>query len=123
MQPPTAPKKMTKNVCAKSKPEWKSSKAKKGKQPLQQTTMMQANPKYEKGKPMLTVDQLRIAGWYCADFHNYYIQNYKMGEDIMVQFKDRYFLLGDDIFVVTFFDLYDLFTFDALDISLILWSV
>jgi hypothetical protein len=38
----------------------------------------------------------------------------------MVQFKDRYFLLGDDIFVVTFFDLYDLFTFDALDISLIL---
>jgi hypothetical protein len=36
----------------------------------------------------------------------------------MVQYKDRHFLLDDDIFVVTFADLYDLFTLDALDISL-----
>jgi hypothetical protein len=39
-------------------------------------------------------------------------------KDIIVQFKDRHFLLGDDIFIVTFFDLYDLFNLDALDISL-----
>jgi hypothetical protein len=36
----------------------------------------------------------------------------------MVQFKDRHFLVGDDIFVITFSDLYDLFNIDVLDISL-----
>jgi hypothetical protein len=41
-----------------------------------------------------------------------------MGQDIIVQFKDRYFLVGDDIFIIIFFDLYDLFTLDVLDISL-----
>jgi hypothetical protein len=41
-----------------------------------------------------------------------------MGQDIIVQFKDHHFLLGNDIFVVTFHDLYNLFTLDALDISL-----
>jgi hypothetical protein len=80
--------------------------------------MMQANPKYVKGRPMLTANQLCEAGKYCIELNKYYIQNYKNGEDIIVQFKDRHFLLGDDILVVTFFDLYDLFTLDALDISL-----
>jgi hypothetical protein len=41
-----------------------------------------------------------------------------MDEDIIVRFKDRHFLVGDDIFVISFSDLYDLFNLDALDISL-----
>ena len=96
----------------------KSSKAIKGKQLLQQTAMMQANPKYVRGQPMLIADQLHQGGQHCVELHNYYIQNYKTNNDIIVQFKDRHFLLGDDIFVITFSDLYDLFTLDALDISL-----
>jgi hypothetical protein len=47
--------------------------------------MMQANPKYVKGKPLLTTGQFREADQYCIEVHNYYIQNYKMGEDIIVQ--------------------------------------
>jgi hypothetical protein len=41
-----------------------------------------------------------------------------MGQEIIVQFKDRHFLVGDDIFVITFSDLYDLFNLDTFDISL-----
>jgi hypothetical protein len=70
------------------------------------------------GQPMLTTDELHKAGQHCIDLHNYYIQNYKMGQGIVVSFKDRHFLMGDDIFIITFSDLYDLFNFDALDISL-----
>jgi hypothetical protein len=67
---------------------------------------------------MLIVDQLHEAGQYCVELHNYHIHNYKMGQEIIVQFKDHHFLVGDNIFVVTFFDFYDLFNLDALDISL-----
>jgi hypothetical protein len=117
-QPPTASPKMVKNVHAKTKLQWKLSKAKKGKQPLMQTAMMNANPKYVRGHPMLTVEQLCEAGQYCVELHNYYIQNYKTGQEIIVQLKDHHFLVGDNIFVVTFNNLYDLFNLEALDISL-----
>jgi hypothetical protein len=46
---------------------------------------------------MLTVDRLREASQYCVKIHNYYIQNYKTGQDIIVQFKDHHFLVGDDV--------------------------
>jgi hypothetical protein len=67
---------------------------------------------------MLIVDQLREAGQYCVELHNYHIHNYKTGQEIIVQFKDHHFLVGDNIFVVTLFDFYDLFNLDMLDISL-----
>jgi hypothetical protein len=67
---------------------------------------------------MLTTNKLHEAGQYCVELHNYYIQNYKTCQDIIVQFKDHHFLLGDVIFVTTFFDLYDLSNLDMLDISL-----
>jgi hypothetical protein len=96
-----------------------SSKAIKGKQPLQQTTvMMQANPKFVMGRPILTADELHKAGQPCIDLHNYYIQNYKMGQDIIVLFKDHHFLVCDCIFIITFFDLYDIFNLNLLNISL-----
>jgi hypothetical protein len=83
-QPPSAPPKVTKNVRAKTKPQRKSSKATKGKQPLKQTTMTIVNPKYVRGQPMLTVDQLHEASQYCVELHNYYIWNYKTSQEIIV---------------------------------------
>jgi hypothetical protein len=69
-------------------------------------------------QPMLTVDVLSKAGKACIDLHNYYMQNYESGLDILGSYKDRFFLVGDGIFMVTFSDCYDLFNLDALDISL-----
>jgi hypothetical protein len=80
--------------------------------------MTYVNPKYVRDQPMLTTNQLHEAGQYCVDLHNYYIQNSKTGQEIIIQFKDCHFLVGDNTFVVTFSDLYDLFNLDALDISL-----
>jgi hypothetical protein len=107
-----------------------SSKAIKVKQPLiQPAAMMQANLKFllamtqsnlkfVMGKLMLTVFTLHKAGQPCVDLHNYYINNYKLDQDIIVSYKDRYFLVGDGVFFISFPDLYDLFNFDMLDVSL-----
>jgi hypothetical protein len=54
--------------------------------------MMHVNPKYVREKPILTTNQLHEAGRYCVELHNYYIQNYKTGKDIMVQYKEHHFL-------------------------------
>jgi hypothetical protein len=106
------------------------SKATKAKQPLKQlVTVMQANPKlppamtqvnpkFVMGKPMLTADALHKLGQPCIDLHNYYIQNYKLDQDIIVSYKDRHCWVGHDVFVISFSDLYDLFNPDALDVSL-----
>jgi hypothetical protein len=70
------------------------------------------------GWPKLTVDELHKAGQPYVDLYNYYIQNYMAGQDILVSYKDRHFLVGDGIFIITFADLYDIFNLDTLDISL-----
>jgi hypothetical protein len=121
MRAPTALPKTVKNVHGKTQPQQRkmTSKATKGEQPLLSTTMMQANPKFVIGQPMLIADELRKAGQPRIDLHNYYIQNYKMGQDIIVSFKDRHFLVGDNIFIITFFDPCDLFNLNVLDISLV----
>jgi hypothetical protein len=67
---------------------------------------------------MLTVDELIEAGQPCIYLHNYYIQNYKSGLDILVSYKDRHFLVGDGLFIIIFSDFYDFFNLNALDISL-----
>jgi hypothetical protein len=97
----------------------------KAKQPLKESAnlkvppaMMQSNPKFIMDKPMLTADALDEAGQACVDLHNYYINNYKSGQDIIVPYMDRHFLLGDGCFLISFSDLYDLFNLNALDISL-----
>jgi hypothetical protein len=59
--------------------------------------MMQANPKFVTGRPMLSVDALKMAGKSCVELHNYYINNYKFGHDIIVAYMDCHFLVGDDI--------------------------
>jgi hypothetical protein len=70
------------------------------------------------GTPMLTVDVLHKAGQPCVNLHNYYINNYRSCQDIMVLYKDRHFLVGDDVFVIAFSNLYDLFNLDLLDVTL-----
>jgi hypothetical protein len=119
---------VTKNVHGNSHPQQRkmSSKATKGKQPLKvlakpklPPAMMQCNPKFIIGKPMLTVNALDKAGQACVDLHNYYINNYKSGLDIIVSYKDHHFLVGDGIFLISFSDLYELFNLDMLDVSLL----
>jgi hypothetical protein len=98
----------------------------KGKQQLKQlvanpkllTARTQANPKFVMGRPTLTIDVLHKSGKPCVELHNYYINNYKSGQDIIVLYKQHHFLVGDGIFLIFWFDLYDLFNLDALDVSL-----
>jgi hypothetical protein len=101
------------------------SKATKGKQPLKESANLkllliitQSNPKFIMGKPMLTIDALDKVGQVCVNLHNYYINNYMSGQDIIVSYKDRHFLVGDDIFLISFSNLYDLFSLDVLGVSL-----
>jgi hypothetical protein len=70
------------------------------------------------GKLILTANTLDKAGQACVNLHNYYINNYKSGQDIIVSYKDHHFLIGDSYFLISFSDLYDLFNLDALDVSL-----
>jgi hypothetical protein len=79
--------KATKIVCGKSHPQPRkiSLKETNGKKPLKEseaspkllTAMTHANPKFQMGKPMLTVDTLKEAGKSRVDLHDYYINNYK----------------------------------------------
>jgi hypothetical protein len=87
--------------------------------PKLSSATMQANSKFVMGKPMLTVDALNKAGQPCVEFHNYYMNNYKSGQDIIVSYKDRHILVGDSFFLISFSDLYYLFNLNALDASLI----
>jgi hypothetical protein len=92
-----------------------SSKATKGKQQLKQ---LPANPKFVMARPMLTIDTLHKACKPCVKLHNYYTNKYKLGQDIIVLYKDRHFLMGDGIFLISWSDLYDLFQLDVLEVSL-----
>jgi hypothetical protein len=80
--------------------------------------MTQANPKFVMARPMLSVYVLHKAGRPYVELHNYYINNYKSGQDIIVSYKDRHFLVYDGIFLISWSDLYDLFHLDGLDVSL-----
>jgi hypothetical protein len=70
------------------------------------------------GKPMLAVNTLHKIGQPCAELHNYYINNYKSGQDIIVSYKDHHFLVGGGFFLISFSNLYDLFNLNMLDVSL-----
>jgi hypothetical protein len=80
--------------------------------------MMSAKPKFVMSMLMLTVNELHKAGQPCVELHNYYMNNYKSSQDIIVSYKGRHFLVGDGFFLISFSDLYDLFNLDALDVSL-----
>jgi hypothetical protein len=89
-----------------------SSKATKGKKLLKESTnsmfsiaMTQANPKFVMRKPMLTVDMLKQTSKSCVELHNYNINNYNKGQDIIVSYKDRHFLVNGDVFRISWSDL------------------
>jgi hypothetical protein len=67
---------------------------------------------------MLPVGTLKEASKSCVVLHNYYINNYKKHQHIIGGFKEKHFLVGEDIFLILWSNLYDLFILDALDISL-----
>jgi hypothetical protein len=67
---------------------------------------------------MLTVNVLKLGGKPFVELHNYYINNFNKGQDIIVSYKEWHFLVGDDIFLISWYDLYDLFNLDELDASL-----
>jgi hypothetical protein len=120
-QPSATMTKAMKNARGKSQSQQRkmSPKATKDKQPFKQTSaIMQANLKFVMGQPMLTADELGKAGQACIYLHNYYIQNYESSLDILVSYKDHHFLVGDELFIVTFSDLYDFFNLTTLDFSL-----
>jgi hypothetical protein len=80
--------------------------------------MTHANLKFQMGKPMLPVGTLKEASKSCVILHNYYINNYEKHQHIVGGFKEKHFLVGEGIFLISWSDLYDLFTLDALYISL-----
>jgi hypothetical protein len=47
-----------------------------------------------------------------------YVNNYKKHQHIIGGFKEKHFLMGEGIFLISWSDLYDLFSLNALDISL-----
>ena len=113
-------------VRVKTKPVQRKSRAQKGKEQLKDISKevakvwTSANKKYVAGKAMLSPAELRQAGQQCMHLHHYYMNNYKTISDIVVSYKKKHFLIPTDgVFVVSFADLYDLFTLDALDISLL----
>jgi hypothetical protein len=65
------------------------------------TAMTQANPKFQMEKPMLAVNALKQAGKYCVEFHNYYINNYKKHQDIIVSFKEKHFMVDQGLFLIS----------------------
>jgi hypothetical protein len=80
------------------------------------------NPKYRVGKSLLSVPELRRAGQYCVDLHNYYMRNVNRAQEIMVSYEERHFLQLEgsrNIFIVAWSNLFDLFNLDALNLSLI----
>jgi hypothetical protein len=117
-----------KNVRGKSLPQQRkmSSKETKGKKLLKEseanpkllTAMTHANPKFQMEKPMLTVNTLKEASKSCVVLHNYYIDNYKKCQHIIGGFKEKHSLVGEGIFLISWSNLYNIYTLDALDISL-----
>ncbi|TVU33801.1 hypothetical protein EJB05_15609 [Eragrostis curvula] len=79
------------------------------------------NAGYCYGKAMLSPSKLRMAGPQCLSLHNLYANGCNVQKTYFsVRFKSEHFLRpSGDVFTVDYGDLYDLFTFDALDFSII----
>jgi hypothetical protein len=80
--------------------------------------MTQVNSKFVMRWQMLTIDALYKAGKPCVKLQNYYINNYKLGQDIIVSYKNHHILVGDGIVLISWSNFYVLFNLDVLDVSL-----
>lgn len=83
----------------------------------------QSNPKFKLGEPMLTAAELESDGPSCVALHKYCMQacTKKKRSSLVVVYKHSHFLCASDreYLLVTFADLFALFTLNALDTSLI----
>jgi hypothetical protein len=53
-----------------------------------------------------------------VELHNYYILNSKKIDVIVVNYRQNHFLMDDGVLIISLSNLYDLFSLDALDVSL-----
>ncbi|TVU43662.1 hypothetical protein EJB05_10148, partial [Eragrostis curvula] len=85
--------------------------------------MTSSNKNFTIGQPLLTADELQSAGPAITALHNYYtrLSMAKKKSGIMVAFKRIHLLrsLDSEFLVVAFADLYELFHYDALDMSIL----
>jgi hypothetical protein len=63
--------------------------------------MMHVNPNFQMGKPMLTIDTYKEAGKSWIILHDFYINNYKKYQHIIGGFKEKHFLIGEGIFLIS----------------------
>ncbi|KAJ1255962.1 hypothetical protein BS78_K127600 [Paspalum vaginatum] len=126
--PSVAPNKPKKASSEKHQPSKGSKRPSATKSEAKKTSVGSAwtkeNPKYMYGKQMLTRAEHEVAGLGCVELHAYYmkscaIDNNKNG--IVVEYKHKHFLhdYDSEFVLVGINDLYDLFTLDAMDISLV----
>ena len=108
----------------------KKSRAQKGKEQLREVSKEVArvwtiaNAKYVARKARLSPADLQASLQQCLHLHHYYMNNYKTITDVVVAYKKEHFLAqADGIFIVSFSDLYDLFTLDTLKVSLLHYFV
>jgi len=87
------------------------------------TLWIKANPKFQFGQPILSATDVEKAGPRCVALHAYYMKACAENrtDGIVGMFKCQHF--GRDLetepFVVGLDDLFDLFTLDALDMSIL----
>ncbi|TVU00972.1 hypothetical protein EJB05_53584, partial [Eragrostis curvula] len=82
-----------------------------------------ANPNYICGEPLLQPYLLDVAGLATSTLHNHYmnLSMAKKKKGLVAAFKRQHFLRSADseFFYVGFSDVYELFNFDALDVSIL----
>ncbi|TVU24829.1 hypothetical protein EJB05_27289, partial [Eragrostis curvula] len=81
------------------------------------------NPDFSLGKPLLTVDELQIAGAATNALHSFYMKLplSKKRNDILLHFKRSHFFrsLDNEFLNVGFSDIFDLFNYHALDVFIL----
>ncbi|KAK3126690.1 hypothetical protein QOZ80_7AG0560730 [Eleusine coracana subsp. coracana] len=80
-----------------------------------------AHYKFKLGKPIMSTTDLQKAGPFCVSLHSYYLQSCRdKKKQFMVLLKGHHLVKSDGgPFIVDFADLYDLFHFDVLDVSIV----
>ena len=85
--------------------------------------LIRPNSKFNFGQPMLSEEEILQAGPKCAELHIYYMNACAMGRNIGIigRVKSHFFLLDGQYVPLTvgFEDVFDLLTFDSLDVAIL----
>ncbi|TVU00599.1 hypothetical protein EJB05_53962, partial [Eragrostis curvula] len=111
------------------KPTQKDAEDTKQKQPTKKAAMVvpkgltSTNPNFSFGQPLLTLNELEIAGPATTALHGFYMKLplSKKRSGIMLHFKRSHFhrSLDNEFFNIPFSDIFDLLNYDALDMSIL----